>query len=169
MVAAFASLAQTVDPQKVIRAIEGDFNRDGRIDRAVLMEDADSGGATFVIFVGNGGGKFRSVKLPLSFYGAPELLDLRVTKAGSLEISEGHFGGGRYAWERTLTLSYRKGQFLISGFTSSSFDRLDPESSYASCNVNLLTGKGKVRGEKISVKAGGIPMDQWSGPPAECQ
>lgn len=77
---------------------------------------------------------------------------LAVAPGGSLQIKQMNDSVGRYRWERTLTVSFRNGQYVISGFTYSDRDTLDPNTG-GSCDYNLLTGRGKRNNKNVKVKA----------------
>jgi len=172
-VAAYAAPPENIAPHKVISAVEGDFNGDGSLDRAVLMDDGQSD-ADLVIYLndGNRGFKAAGSATGIAFNGglAGNSPELRLSKTGVLQVHAENMAIGRDHWERTLTVSFRGGQFVVSGITASSYDTLNPRAA-GSCDVNLLTGKGTAGRKKIAVKAGGIALSQWSEDkiPAPCQ
>ncbi|MBW8734613.1 MAG: hypothetical protein JF571_09955 [Asticcacaulis sp.] len=171
--AAVAAPPESIAPHKVISAVEGDFNADGSIDRAVLMDNSDSD-SDLVIYLndGNGGFKAGGMASAIAFNGglAGNSPDLRLSKTGALQVHSENIAIGRDHWERTLTVSYRGGQFVISGITASGYDTMNPKDSTA-CDLNLLTGKGLSGRKKVMVKTGAIPLGQWSDDkvPAICQ
>ena len=64
---------------------------------------------------------------------------------------------GRNRFARTLTVSFRKGAYVVTGFTYSYRDTLDPEAG-GSCDYNLITGRGERNGKKVKVKAKTLPL-----------
>lgn len=78
---------------------------------------------------------------------------------GSLLISAGHYQS-RSKYERTLTVSYRGGQYVVTGFTYSYWDAFDPKQS-GSCDYNLLTRAGKRNGKPVRIKTGPIELSQF--------
>ncbi len=164
-----------VAPEKIISAASGSFANDGTMNRAILINDADNDAADLVIYAGDIGGSFKVVAFAhdIAYAGAmfgtqPEL---RVTKDGGLSVYSENTGVGRSKWEQTLTLAYRNGQYVVSGFTQSSWDGLDPNAG-GSCDINFLTGKGvKNTKTKLTLTPGGIPVGQWSDDkiPKACQ
>lgn len=171
--AAYAAPPESIAPHKVISAVEGDFNTDGSLDRAVLMDNGDSD-ADLVIYVndGNGGFKAAGSAAAIAFNGglAGNSPDLRLSKTGALQVHAENMAIGRDHWERTLTISFRGGQFVVSGITASGYDTMDPKSA-TSCDLNLLTGKGLSDRRRVTIKAGAIALSQWTEDkiPAACQ
>lgn len=171
--AAYAAPPDAIAPHKVISAVEGDFNGDGSLDRAVLIDNGQSD-ADLAIYLNDGSGGFKpaGVASAIAFNGGMfgNSPDLRLSKTGALQVHAENSAIGRDRWERTLTLSYRGGQFMVSGITASNYDTLNPKAG-GSCDVNLLTGKGKAGRKPVTVKAGGIALSQWSDDkiPNACQ
>ncbi len=166
-----AAAPESIAPQTVISALTGDWNGDGSQDRAVLIDNGDD--ADLAIYLSEGGAmKLAGFAPALAFNGrmfgnTPELL---LSKTGALQVHSGNSAIGRDHWDRTLTLSYRSGQFVVSGITASNYDTLNPKAASA-CDINLLTGKGKAGKKAVTVKAGGVALTQWSEDkiPAACQ
>jgi hypothetical protein len=171
--AAYAAPPESIAPHKVISAVEGDFNGDGSLDRAVLMDNGQSD-ADLVIYIndGNGGFKAAGSAPAIAFNGglAGNSPQLRLSKTGALQVHAENMAIGRDHWERTLTVSFRGSRFVVSGITASSYDTMNPKSA-ASCDLNLLTGKGTSGRKKIAVKAGAVALSQWTEDkiPAVCQ
>jgi len=175
--AATPAAPATVAPDKVLSAVSGAWTDSGGMDRAVLINDEDNTSADLIIYVANGPDPSQGVKVAsfahdIAFAGAMfgNMPELRTAKTGALQIYSENMAVGRDKWERTMTLSYRKGQFVISGLTLSAFDTLDPKAG-GSCDINFLTGAGKAGKTKIKLAAGGIPVDKWTEDmiPAACQ
>lgn len=76
---------------------------------------------------------------------------LSTTKSGSLELNQQNLAMGRDRWERTLTIAYRDGKYVVAGFTFMYQDTLVPESGF-SCDYNLLSGRGTFNGKKVKIK-----------------
>jgi hypothetical protein len=167
-----AAPPETIAPQTVISALTGDWNNDGSQDRAVLIDNGDTD-ADLAVYLsdGSGGLKLAGFAPALAFNGkmfgnTPEL---QLSKTGALQVHSGNSAIGRDHWDRVLTLSYRSGQFMVSGITASYYDTLDPKAG-GSCDINLLTGKGKAGKKSVAVKAGGVALTQWTEDkiPAAC-
>ncbi len=177
--AATPAAPSQIDAAKVIAATTGSFSNDGTMTRAVLIEDKDNDAADLAIYAANVGDDYVQVAFAhdIAFSGAmfgtqPEL---RTTKTGALQVYSENTGVGRDKWERTLTLAFRDGHYVVAGLTLSAWDGLDPKGG-GTCDVNYLTGKGTAnptRGGHTAVKvaAGGIPVEKWSedSVPADCQ
>lgn len=58
---------------------------------------------------------------------------------GSLLLHSEQTGIGRYPWTQTLTLAFREGEFLVAGFSYSTYDRALGHNF--GCDLNLLTGR----------------------------
>ncbi len=97
-------------------------------------------------------------KLGLSVGGMADTeSSLAVAPNGSLQIKQQNASVGRNRWKRTLTISFRKGAYVVSGFTYAERDTLEPNSG-GSCDYNLLTGKGTRDLKKVKVKAKSLPL-----------
>ncbi len=170
---AVAAAPESVAPQRVISALTGDWNGDGHQDRAVLIDNGDTD-ADLAVYLsdGNGGLKLAGFAPALAFNGKMfgNTPDLRLSKTGALQVHAENMAVGRDHWERTLTLSFRGGQFVVSGITATSYDTLDPKAG-GSCDINLLTGKGKSGKKAVTVKGGAIALAQWTEDkiPAACE
>ncbi len=154
----------SIATHKIISAVEGDFNGDGSRDRAILIDGGDSNADIAIYFNdGNGGFKAAGTASAIAFNGGlfGNSPDLRLSKTGALQVHSENIAIGRDHWERTLTLSYRGGQFVVSGITASGYDTMNPKDSTA-CDLNLLTGKGLSGRKKVTVKAGAVPLGQWN-------
>jgi hypothetical protein len=82
---------------------------------------------------------------------------IAVAPNGSLQIKQQNDSVGRNRWERTLTVSFRNGAYVVSGFTYSDRDTLDPNEG-GNCDYNLITGRGSRDGKKVKVKAKTLPL-----------
>lgn len=75
---------------------------------------------------------------------------LEVNAAGSLLISSDNSNfPSRNMWDRTYTIAYRDGTYVLAGFTLKTYDSLLGKSG--SCDYNLLTGKGVRDGREVRV------------------
>ena len=157
----------------VLSAIAGDWNKDKRLDAAVLMKNNEV--VEIYIFLADKKNQLQTVlyKKDIVWMGSMEgtfpYLESQ-KKGGSLLIVAENDSIGRHRWFQVLTTAYRERTFMIGGYTYEGQDTLKPD-SFHSCDVNLFTGKGfrdkkpfKISGQKIKLK-------NWSDEniPVECE
>ena len=81
---------------------------------------------------------------------------------GSLLLNSEQTGIGRYPWSETLTLAWREGDFVVAGYSWSTYDRA--LGGYAACDVNLLTGAFTVEAQRQVAETGAdIPLMNETG------
>jgi hypothetical protein len=76
--------------------------------------------------------------------------ELGISSDGSLLITNQNDAVGRNRWQKTVTIVFRNGEYVVSQYKSHSFDTLDPDSE-SICEYNLLTGKGVLDGKAVTV------------------
>ena len=161
-----------VAPDKVLASVTSDWNDDGSMDRAVLVEGDDA--ADLIIYLSDGDNGMKPaayapglVSSGVMFGTLPEL---RLSPTNGLQVYSENTGVGRDHWEQTLSLAWRDGQFVIAGITYSANDTLDPKAG-GTCDINLLTGKGTSNGKAVKLAPAAVPVSQWSDDklPAACQ
>ena len=69
---------------------------------------------------------------------------------GSILITSHNDSIGRDRWEQKLTIAYRNFDFVVAGYTYSSYDTLDLDNTI-NCDFNVLTGKGKLDDKPVAV------------------
>jgi hypothetical protein len=84
---------------------------------------------------------------------------LEVAANGSLLIKQQNQAIGRDRWERTLTVAFRNGKYVIAGYTYSSYDTLQ-EYAPESCDYNLLAQKGVNANKSVKIKTGAIALEK---------
>lgn len=163
-----------VSPGQVSAVVTTDWNGDGGFDRAVLVERPEA--ADLYIYLSNGHEHDAGMSLAVA---RPGLLwrgamwgmqpELGLNAAGSLLVHTMNEGIGRHRWRETLTIAYRDGQFLVAGFTFSSYDTLDPGLT-RECDANFLSGKGVLDGNGFKVYTRAVPLADWRPElvPPEC-
>jgi hypothetical protein len=172
-VATAAEKAEMIAADSVLSAVGGDFDGDGSVDRAVLVEGTDSETVLYVFLADAGGGARRLAlkKAGAAWMGlmAGTQPSLAVNAKGSLLVKSENDSIGRDRWSQTLTLAWRDGAFAVVGFTFASRDTLDPRKA-ASCDLNLATGRGTRNGKAIAVATKPLPMADWNDDvrPREC-
>ena len=168
-----ASLAQDF-----AATLDADLNGDGLPDQAKLTETPEGGAADLTIFLGQPDGSLKQDVIAKSLVwvgGLYQQPELSINPHGSLLLNSMNESIGRDRWHQTLTVAWRDDIFMLAGFTYSWYDTLDLENS-GTCDVNLLTGKGKVNvgNEHIETstfrtKSRSVPIDKWDRePPSEC-
>ena len=80
---------------------------------------------------------------------------------GSILITTHNDSVGRDRWEQKLTVAYRNFDFVVAGYTYTSYDTLDPDNT-AECDFNVLTGKGKSSGKPVATKGEIVLLKDWS-------
>jgi hypothetical protein len=166
----------SISPDSVLSVVTSDWNGDGGMDRAVLVEGQD--GADLYIYLSDiDPNEDRRRQLALAKTGAAwigtmwgTLPGIEVNPKGSLLLKSGNGAVGRSRWTQTLTIVYRNGEFLVAGLTFDSRDTLDPKAG-GHCDLNLLTGQGIRNGKPIKVAVIQIRLADWSDDsrPKECE
>ena len=170
-----ASDQHTIDPGKVLGFVIGDWNKDGGMDRAVLVspDDMDDDVGLYIYFQDDELGSRLAIYKPNlvwsgSLWGSTP--SLKVTSAGSLQVVSQNQAIGRNRWIQTLTIAYRNNEFLVAGYTYNAYDTLDPNAGI-SCDVNLLTGGGIKNKKRFKSQKRLIKLADWSEQmaPEQCQ
>jgi len=135
-----------VSPADVLSVITADWNHDGHMDRAVLIENREMGGADLIIYIGTKDGMVEDTyAAQIAWQGGMwgQQPSLSLSDSGSLLLHSLNSSIGRDRWENTLTIAYRNEVFVVAGFTYSYYDTLDHDNN-GYCDLNLLTGRGVV-------------------------
>ena len=163
----------TVAPETVLSAAVSDWNDDGTMDRAVLVDNGDAA-ADLLIYLSDGdnGLKPAAYAPGVVFSGAMAgtLADLQLSPQGGLQVHSENGAVGRDRWDQVLTLAWRNGQFVVAGVTYGAVDTLDPTAG-GNCDINLLTGKGTSNGKAVKLEPATIAVAKWTDDslPAACQ
>jgi hypothetical protein len=168
------SQAPLVAPHKAISAVTFDWNKDARPDRAVLIDvpEQNSEDADLYIYLSKNNEMQLYTHLKAAAWqgkASGTQPSLRLGPKGALQILSQNTAIGRDRWERTVTLSYRKGAFVVSGLTMRSYDALNPKNSHR-CDINLLTGRGLVDKKRLRLKPKATIVAHWTEDliPAAC-
>jgi hypothetical protein len=157
-----AALAEPIESQKIITALTGDFNGDKAQDLVVIAETKPGAPHDMYFFLRDKehnylkqvdvvreqiDGEWNGYDRP-GYSASDTEPELSLLPNGSilLRIPALLFGSERT--DQTLTIAYRAGRFVVAGFAYDYVDYLgnathDGEGRNASCDYNLLTGKGK--------------------------
>ena len=166
-----------IAPSKIVSAASGAWTDDGSMGRAILIDDSDNASVDLAIYIANSADPSQDLKLAAFAHDIASsgnmfgnTAELRQSKKGALQVYSENTAVGRDKWERTMTLAYRGGHFVVSGLTLSAYDDLRPGSD-SSCDINFLSGKAKAGRRMIRLPAGGIPVEKWTEDmiPKACQ
>jgi hypothetical protein len=119
-----------------------DLDGDGVSDRAVTVENPDSGQADLYIYLAVGDGEpdlSRPPALLKKNIAAAPMLSLEGDGKGGLIVTSG-CGGCSNDYETTLTILYRGGEFVVGRYSYA----WDTRHGIGSCDIDFLTGQGTV-------------------------
>jgi hypothetical protein len=152
-----------------------DMDNDGRMDRAVIAQDPDSGQADLSIYLAAGEGKLDPSRKPSFVKMAlteDRILALESKGKGSLVVTSCFGCGANKSWDETLTIVWRGGKFLVAGYSRDwdwNVQKADGtvETTLGGCDINFLTGKGTVSkdlepGKPTNGKFKPVPLKDWS-------
>lgn len=161
------SAAETIDPARIVSAASGDWNKDGSQDLALIVRPAqgsDEDNGIYLYLTGDNGALALKSAIPNKVWGhelVGQAPSIEALPSGSLLITSQNDAIGRDRWEQKLTVAYRNFDFVVAGYTYSSYDTLDPDNT-AQCDLNVLTGKGKSNDKPITAKGELILLKDWS-------
>ncbi|PZR43857.1 MAG: hypothetical protein DI537_61780, partial [Stutzerimonas stutzeri] len=146
----------------------GDWNKDGVADLVLVATPGDNSGEDNGLYVYIAKPEENRLTLALTLpntiwgnlamYGQePELAALA---NGSFTLTTKNDSVGRDRWRQSLTIAYRNFDFIVAGYTFSSYDTLNPDAG-SECDLNVLTGKGKARGQPIAGRAQFVLLKDW--------
>lgn len=163
--AQIGALAQDSPRREVVQDVMLDIDRDGRMDRAVLVRQADDPYVDLWIYLRTG-----DELLDLSR--RPDFVKDRIVNdpilafeskgGGSLIIKFGRQMRNN-SYETSLTIVHRRGRFWVAGFRSA----WETQQGMGSCDINFLTGRGVAsRGlagsRPIKARFSPITLESWS-------
>ncbi|WP_140882993.1 hypothetical protein [Mesorhizobium sp. B2-6-5] len=151
-----------------------DIDQDGKMDRARVVQELGAPADLYIYLAATGEEKLDSSRRPdFVRKGLTEdrVLDLETKGKGSLAITSCFGCGASKSTEETMTIVYRRGQFLVGGY-SRSWDWNQQTSdgvktTLGGCDINYLTGVGIVSkdledGKPIKGKFKPVPLRAWS-------
>jgi len=161
----FGALAQDKSTTEASRVITLDIDGDGKMDRAVLIQDATSGAADLYIYLAVGVGKLDILKKPDFLkpkITTARILQLESNSDGALVIASG-CGGCSNDFSTKLSIVFRDRYFLVGGVV---YD-WDTRNGRGSCEINYLTGKAAVshgggKAKPIRGRFTPIKLADWS-------
>jgi hypothetical protein len=170
-----AARAEAAAYERVLSAVTISFDPQAGEDRVLLISDEKNNADLYVY---RGVDKSRGPMTPAFVKkdvtwngprGVGQRPSLAVSEKGSLLIRSGESFNNRRE-EQTLTVLYRDNDFYVVGVTRTAEGSYDSEYRKFSCDLNLLTGKGKANGKAVKFKAQPIKLTDWSdqAPPDDC-
>lgn len=158
-----------IDPDTVVQALEMKgpaqyTTTAGLISDSSYTGDPRFGTHSLVIVESQGAANYLIVDTKSLSLEAQTQPQLALNKSQSLLVTQNneHYPS-RNQWARTLTISYIQGKYVISGFTYSSYDKLDPKPK-TTCDYNLLTGKGVLNGKSVRIRTKAISLEKPLAP-----
>lgn len=147
--------------EQIIQSVEFSGEPGVKAQAAIVRMDEDSAPRLIIVHQKPNDARYHVVldnsALGLSVGMAGMESNLDVAGNGSLRIEQQNDSVGRNRWKRTLTVSFRKGGYVVSGFTYVFRDTLDPNGA-GSCDYNLLTGRGTRNDEPVKVTAQALDL-----------
>ena len=165
------AMAQAFAPERIIDAATGDWNKDDNQDLALLVGPED-GGQDIGIYIYVRDKDHPLLKLvtqaPAKIWGTSTLdgffgqePSITALPSGSIAVTSQNSSIGRDRWEQTLTLAYRNGDFVVAGYTYTSYDTLKPDDGMK-CDYNVLTGKVKRNDVASKVAPRFVTIQDWT-------
>ena len=151
-----AALSEPIETQKIITAATGDWNGDGAIDLAMIVETEPGSAMDMHFFLRDKEhnflkpagivqeqiyGEWNGYDRPgyEASYVEPELTAL---PNGSIKLSIPGIPMNGARTDQTLTIAWRNDAFIVAGFAYDYHDYMK-DNVASDCDYNLLTGKGK--------------------------
>jgi hypothetical protein len=162
--------AQPFPAERIVAGASGDWNKDGATDLALLVAPGsdDEVVGIYLYVTESDRGLLRLVTAaPDKVWGNTRLdglygRDPAITALanGSIAVMSHNSSIGRDRWEKTLTLAYRGGRFIVAGYTYSDYDTIDNDSG--SCDYNVVTGKLTRDETARSVAPRTVSIEDWT-------
>lgn len=133
------TLARGQGPGRMLHEVTLDIDRDGKPDRAVLLQPAGSSYVDLHIHLGPGAAPLDPSRRPSVVKTGITAEPIRAFEskgAASLVIKYGR--GGSDDYEVSLTIVHRRGRLLVGGYTHD----WDTRHGMGRCAINFLSGKG---------------------------
>jgi hypothetical protein len=153
-------------PRRVVSSITMDVNNDGLPDRVDLVFNADTD-VELQIVLGRKGDQEGDlapaiVKPAIAFHGndPAQNASLEEGKRGLFAVRSQNESVGRTRWEKTLTIAFRKGEFVVAGLSYLERDTIDQDGGGA-CDINFLTGKAMRNGRSFPGRNELITLKDW--------
>jgi hypothetical protein len=179
-----AALAEPIEAQKIITAVTGDFNGDGAVDLAMVVETEPGHPMDVHFFLrdkehnylkpveivrGQILGEWNDYDRP-GYGNSDTEPELTMLPNGSIKFYQPAMPVGSKRTDMTLTIAWRNGAFIVAGFAYDHYDYLE-ENAESACEYNVLTGKGtssekqpdgSTKHKTVSVEGQTIAFKDWS-------
>lgn len=164
-----AQAADAIDPDRIIYAATGDWDKDGSSDLAMLVAPAEGSDEDNAVYIYLNDGRTDRLKLKTvvanKVWGdlimAGRAPSITALENGSILVTTHNDSIGRDRWEQRLTIAYRNFDFAVAGYTYTSYDTLNPDDT-TDCDFNVLTGKGMRNGKPIATNGELIFLKDWT-------
>ena len=170
LAATAAMAAEEIDPERIASATTGDWDGDGDIDMAMLIRPGQAEGtsrnAIYILLSDPLAGSMEvktlaKDKVEGDFIHVGNEATITARPNGSILVSTTNGAEGQRHYEQKLTLAYRNFQFVVAGYTFTRSDDNGVE-NFMSCDLNVLTGKGKRDGAAFSVAPQFVTIEDWN-------
>lgn len=162
-----SSSAQTGPAAEQVRY---DWNRDGHMDKAMLVESNEDESVSLHIHFGRPNGRFAPPIIATNFAGSSPMIGdpahIKLNAANSIVVTSSHIGIGRSKYEADTLVAFRGGQMKVVGYKIARWDAFDPEAA-TSCDVNFSTGRAVVlhtsqrRTRVVRHNLAPVPIRNW--------
>ncbi|AZO44383.1 hypothetical protein EJ076_26435 [Mesorhizobium sp. M7D.F.Ca.US.005.01.1.1] len=178
------ALAEPIETRKIITAVTGDFNGDGAVDLAMVVETEPGHPMDVHFFLrdkehnylkpveivhGQILGEWNNYDRPGNENSDTEP-ELTMLPNGSIKFYLPAMEIGSERTDMTLTIAWRNGAFIVAGFAYDHYDYME-ENAESACEYNVLTGKGtssekqpggSTKHKTVSVEGQTIAFKDWT-------
>ncbi|PWJ94754.1 hypothetical protein C8D77_1011440 [Mesorhizobium loti] len=178
------ALAEPIETRKIITAVTGDFNGDGAVDLAMVVETEPGHPMDVHFFLrdkehnylkpveivhGQILGEWNNYDHPGNENSDTEP-ELTMLPNGSIKFYLPAMEIGSERTDMTLTIAWRNGAFIVAGFAYDHYDYME-ENAESACEYNVLTGKGtssekqpdgSTKHKTVSVEGQTIAFKDWT-------
>jgi hypothetical protein len=160
-----------------------DIDHDGKPDRAVAVEETETGQGDLYIYLAAGAEKTDLSRQPSFLKRAVtegSISGLESNAGGTLVVTSCFGCGASKSWVETLTIIHRAGEFLVAAYArdwdwNSHMADGSVETILGSCEIDFLSGKGVAsdgldEGKPIEAQFTPVKLADWSDDkrPAAC-
>ena len=178
------ALAEPIESQKIITAVSGDWNGDGAIDLAMIVETEPTDPMDMHFFLKDKEHNFlrpaevvrEQIFAEWNGYDRPGYEnsdtepDLTALPNGSIKLHLPAMPIGSERTNQTLIIAYRTGAFIVAGFAYD-YEDYQQDNVARACDYDVLTGKGMSRKKQsdgtteqkpVSVEGQVIAFKDWN-------